>query len=427
MLLLGPCAGGGLAVTRTVASPVPPPSAPPAPPPAPSATRAEPVGPSREGGPAARLHVWVRDLHRVRVVHRVPPVAFAAVWPPDLDARWHHERFDAFATTDALLAQSRPGGGYHDADAVLPIAASEGFAGGAADLSTPETSLLSLFAGWVEADTTHHQRWSAWTRAHLPEGESWESVGPDAREALLALDPPVRDLSGVERLAQEVLTAWPDHPVGDDARLALVHVAATGDDAERAALLLRSIADPEVRTQAALVATLHSRYADPGPLLDAIAESEVDEPVDALTLSSWALDEAVRTADWGRAAAAATRQREALALACDGVPHPHHALSCEQRQYELRDVAARLAALDLVPATTWQEALTAEAWRCHLGASPHQGLSRAEVWWTGERWAFGAWDHATPATDCLSQLERTVPAPPGPVHVRLALEGPARN
>ncbi len=184
--------------------------------------------------------------------------------------------------------------------------------------------------------------------------------------------------------------------------------------------LMESIEDPIIREQAALLSTKNRFTSVPTRLLDAIASIQSSEPTDALRLAAWGLRKALFTEDHERMAMFADRMKRTLDQECT-VPEPHPWLMCDQRAYELRDAHSRLVALGLQSPNTWQEALTAEAWKCHLD-TPHEGTSRTEAVWNGEFWNFGEWDAPTTVTDCLDDIQVTELVPDEPTTVRLTVE-----
>jgi hypothetical protein len=134
------------------------------------------------------------------------------------------------------------------------------------------------------------------------------------------------------------------------------------------------------------------------------------------------MNRAVDLGDWGRARSWSDRVARTLEQEC-GLAEPHHSLQCEERAYELRDVSSRLVALGLSEPRSWEDAMTAAAWTCHLEAGPHRGVSRTTATWTGTEWTFAEWDVPSGTTECLDAVRTTVAVPDEPTQVRLTLEG----
>lgn len=407
--------GDGAGGDTTLLPPERQPTATPPPSPAPPATdRPE------------RLHIWLRSLRNARYTMNVPPVPFEALWPTPDDPRWNGARFRGLATADALLELSAHHLQLRQAEHVLPIADAEGLLG-PVEPETPEAALLSLYATWIQMEVDRRRAWDAFVGPHLAEGEQWSDLDAATRATVLAAGgTPDYDPRPVREVADQILARWPDHPVADHALLALVRAeSARLDEAapgETVAELLGAIRSPDVKVQAGqLLTTVGAERVSPS-LLDAAGSVPPGSPQADLRLATWAMNRAVYREDWSRARHWADRVRSTLAEAC-AAPDPDFTLHCESRDYELRDVSARLVALGLDTPRTWQEALTAAAWRCHLAGPGHQGLSRAEGTWDGSRWTFGAWDHPTPVTGCLSAVHRLEPSPAAPVRVALTLEG----
>ncbi|MEZ4238103.1 MAG: hypothetical protein R3F59_18540 [Myxococcota bacterium] len=397
---------------------------------APSAPRAE--APAADL-PVASLHVWLRDLHVSRFTNSVPPVPFGSLWPGADDARWDIGRLDGLETPGGIVALSQGGYGY-DMDGeggrqVLASAAREGFLGPEADLASPEAALAALYVEWIHAEASWRDAFQTFVAANVEAGETWESISPAARRALLHRDDFPADAVGpLQHLARDVLSTYPDHPVADHARLALVraempHMEGATWRSDVIATVVDEMTDPRVREQAAMELTKAGsffRTVTPD-LLDVMASIATESPQNALRIETWSLNRAVSLGDWERARAWSERLRATLDDRCG--EEAHHSLQCEERRYELRDATARLVALGLTHPTTWQDALTAAAWRCHLEVGPHQGTSRGSATWTGAAWSFEGWTRETPTTACLGAVTSTAVVPDAPVVVRLTLEG----
>jgi hypothetical protein len=222
-------------------------------------------------------------------------------------------------------------------------------------------------------------------------------------------------------VADVALTMWPDHPVADHARLALLRFerAEWGDGwVERVSTLLGDIESPAVRERAALLAT---SAREPTPeLLDQVHAVSPRDPRDALRLATWGIARSVEAGDWARAAAFSELLRPALDDVC-ALGTASAQVPCEFAQYQLRETVARLVALGVQAPRTWQEALTAAAWRCHLDERAAPGTSRTHARWDGARWTFAPWDRPTAVTACLDGVERTEVAP-DELTVRLTVE-----
>lgn len=377
------------------------------------------------------LHIWLRSLHEARRVLDVPPVPFDAIWPTREDARWDLSQFEGLQTPAALRELTAPQYEFHRPGPLFSAARIEGFAGGEApDLSTPEMALLSMYATWVSGEEAWFNEWEAFRDAHVPEGESWSSITSEERARIAALDErPVEHFGSLNAMAMEVLGRWPEHPVADHAILATMRAAIPKlgprwDESEIADLLL-SIESDAVQEYAAVWLT-RERFEPFTPtlpvLLDAFERVEASSLQNELRMSTWALNRAVALKDWDRASMWANRLRTGLDAGCR-VSEPDRRLGCETREYELREAIGRLAAMGLATPSTWEEALAAEAWRCHLGAAPQVGISRTIAKWDGARWFFGVWDAPTDVTSCLEAVYRTEVVPGEPLSVRLTIEG----
>lgn len=316
---------------------------------------------------------------------------------------------------------------------LLRAARAEGFAGGGAtNTSSPEAALLSLYSTWVESEVAFELEWSEYLAAQLPQGEDWASVGASERRRIMELpDYPFQELDQLRELAEQVAMKWPEHPISDHAKFALLRAGMPRGgypDGGDVAALLGAIESPQIREQAAMYVTrqFESTSSDVLDLVDAFELVPTSSATSDLALTTWALNRSVQLEDWDRALAWSERLRSTIEKECT-TAEPDWKLHCETRQYELRDVAARLGALGLMTPRTWQEALTAAAWRCHLTVAAHQGTSRTVATWNADRWTFAPWDAPTDTTRCLDQILRTEIAPAEPTQVRITLEGPPRQ
>ncbi len=365
-----------------------------------------------------RLHVWLRDRSRIRVVRPGEAPGVGSLLPADDEGGWDAARLGG----SALLEQVR-------GEEVEPFRAGELASLAAAEgllddppLSTPEDALAALLARWVATESSWQVQWDGYLARRLPEGESLGTVSEEARLALLH-DPeaPRLDYGPLEELAERVEGAFPDHPVRDRAAVLRIRaLTAWGEEVDPAVVaeVLAGVDDPGLwLTGARFVARRPEPSADPTALLDGVRARPEGRSDEAVAL--WGLTASLRVGDDSRAAQFLGDLRLLRDRTC---ADPGNA-RCGQRAYEVRDAAGRLAASGAVAPTTWQEALTAAAWRCHLDGPPHEGVSRAEATWSGGAWTFGAWDSPTATTGCLARLRATDPAPEGPVVVALTLEG----
>lgn len=439
MLLLLVAAWWGLRSTETSEQTSTPPDGETAPRAAPTTAPGERLAARGEGtvpmvpvDEAPVLHVWLRPLHRPRYIYSVPSAPFDRVWPERANEGWDLEQLDGYETSHELRRLSH-GGAWHNPSsrvAVLDLARTEGFLAEASWDATPEEALVALYASWLETEVQLERAWKAFHKVHAPPGMLVTDLEPDAIAELFArVEAPSRDTHLLRERASEVAERWPDHPVADHARLALVRASMPNGrepefDAHEVARLVRAIDSPEVREQAVVLLTeFDSSTAE--ELLDVAAESPRGSPQDDLRVTTWALNRAVKLGDWDRASQWSRRLRAALDRECS-VEEPHFTLHCDERRYELRDVVARLVALEREPARTWREALTAAVWRCHLEGQAHAGTSRSTATWDGEFWRFDTWDHPTETTACMGRVGRTDPAPEGPLRVPVVVEAGAR-
>jgi len=301
------------------------------------------------------------------------------------------------------------------------------------ELDSPEAALLALYSEWMRSEAQYRLDWRAFELRHLGDGVRLSDLSSAERAALRREPDSFRkDVSGLARLAEEVLASWPEHPVADHALLtALRSEMAFGADSEawdtaRMAEWMMAIEDPLIAEYGAEVLTqLPPRMDVDVVLLDAMADVDVASPTRSVRVASWAMNRALNARDENRVGAWAARLRNVLSTVCEG-NGVVDSVECDRGAYELRDVAGRLAAMGHSQPMNWQEAITAESWRCHL-VDPHRGTSEATATWTGESWSFGVWDRSTPVTRCLSAAAIRQKGPAVGFSVRVRLEGPAEK
>lgn len=371
------------------------------------------------------LHIWLRDLEDTRFVWSVPGHPFDEVWPDQGDSRWDTAWFDLLETPDAIRSLSGPGTPFKGRRGaqVLQVALDEGF-GAITQPTTPEEALVALYTAWVDAEVGYQQDRDAFEAEHLPDGLTVADLDlPDVRALYALPGQPVQDMGRLRALAGVALASWPDHPLADHARLAELRAARPYGvqpwDADAMADLLGQIDSPALREQGALsVTAVH----EPTPaLLDRVFEIDASTPDDAYRLTSWGTARSVALGDWARASAWAKRMREAVETVC-AVDSANAESSCGFGSYQLRETTARLVALGHQEPKTWQEALSAAAWRCHLAAPAEPGTSRTSATWTGERWELASWDFPSPVTACLDSVATARVVPESPLRVRLTVE-----
>ncbi|MEZ4240945.1 MAG: hypothetical protein R3F59_33260 [Myxococcota bacterium] len=366
------------------------------------------------------LHVWVRDPRVTRHLQQIPDAPFGALWPADDAPGWTPSPAWSTATAAGLRQLSTEA---RHADGLVALAEAEGFLDDLAPDATPADALVALDATWVALDVDARRGWDGFRAAHLADGETFADLTPAERDALARrADLPLQDPTRLQQLADEILARWPDHPVSDHALLALVRAEVlpddpAGTDPDVLRGLLDAVRDPAIRAEAdRLVTRLPPPATVSAALLDTLAEADDDD----LAVATWATSRAVRLQDWERAHRWAERAAAELAQCAD----PDGEV-CARQRYELRDVRSRLVALGEVRPATWQEALTAAAWRCQLAGRTHRGVSTATATWDGQQWAFGPWDRLTPGTACFGETTSTEVVPDEPTRVRLTFEGPA--
>jgi hypothetical protein len=371
------------------------------------------------------LHIWVRDPRVVRYSILVPGLPFAALWPAVEDSSWDHEVLESPLAAD-LRALSEPGrGGRRHIVELLGAVSGEPWWVEGPD--TPEDALLALYTTWLDADLARLEAFEAFEEEHL-DGLTWETISPEQRTALRSEGlVPAYDPQPLLTLASDVAARWPDHPVADHASLALVEATISArSSAEEVLSVLDAVPPGAHRVQAALLVTEHHGLGLSDELVEWVGSVRAEDPLNQVRLTSWAMTKALANAQWGLAGQLLSSYEADLAAPC-AVDDPHHAYECEYRQYAIRDASGRLAAMGIRTPTSWREALTADAWRCHLEVHPHTGTSRTTASFDGTRWHFDDWSNPTATTACLTAVETTEPAPTEPVRIHLTLEGPAQR
>ncbi len=375
------------------------------------------------------VHVWLRDIRITRYRHRVAPEPWYHIWPRGLDEGWDHGAFDSMHSDELLLSVSLQGLDWSSPSVIeaIQMAGDEGLLVDPALIVSPERALVALQAQRLKILANHSLEWEQFESQYLREGDRWHTLTSEERAYWMNQHSdlvPLLSFDLLQELCVHILYEWPGHPVTDYARLALIQSQNHGDekqrDVETMVQNLRKIADPELLEHAALVFTSFTRTALDAKTLDIIESIDMSSPEHDLLIASWGTYQSMLGRNHERAVAWVDRLASAHQTMCDTSNDWMDSL-CARVPYQIRDTRSRLAALATGDVETWQEALTAEAWKCHL-ESPHEGISRTLGTWNGEIWKFGTWDVETSVTRCLSGIQNTSLDPDDPVQVKLTLE-----
>jgi len=386
----------------------------------------QPIEESGPESPIFPLHIWLRALTRPRYTRNVPPVPHLSIWPSaSTDPQWDMNWIEDTETVQSLHELGAKHMQYRRGEEVVSAAKREGFLDHRHPTS-PEDALVMLYSSWVEMEVEQQHQWEDYLSRHLPPNEQWHTLSGAERARIGEQEHiPLEDPTAVTAVVDAILEKWAEHPVVDHALLAELRASlplSYGSPVPGTLVEpMDQIEDPLIREQAALTLTKLSRHHDiADEVLDAVLATKTSDPRNDLRLATWTMNRAAATGDWKRARAAADRLRGVLIAECGGSTEFLH---CDGRSYELREVTARLIALGMDEAHTWQEALSGVAWRCHL-ETPQHGVSVNTASWDGQTWVFDAWNHETETARCLASSPIPPPRPPAPLRARITLEGP---
>lgn len=367
-----------------------------------------------------RLRIWITNPYKLHYVLEVRSPSLSDLvpsspWEWDLATLEASPFFDTWqysaAEPYAVMQQ------YLDLrEASLEVAPS---------VDSPEDAWVSLYASWVDAWFSRKEAFDDYVERHLGPELAWHEATPtERRDAVRAESLPLIDTRQMERLANETLTRFPDHPVADHARL--IQTLAAHPKYQRGAAVgtdwlehLQSIENDDLARFALLdmMETSGSSKLEP-EVLDALLAFEDLDVIDEVRVVSAVARHAARAGDIERGILAERRLRAGLDAYCAASLE----YGCTARTLLLTDLSARLAAAAGTRPATWQEALTAEAWSCEFDQHPHSGISRTTATWDGTSWSWGTWDVETEGTACLSQVVDVAPPPPEPLQVEVVYE-----
>lgn len=392
---------------------------PPSPPP-PRAARPEESAPI-----ALELRLGQATARALKQV-TVSELDVVAIWPDALE-------LPELETTERVHAIALSGVNIQDESVheLLWIAEQEGVLGQPdAALASPGRAFVELETARLRAEHLFHHETRAWAQRHLAPGEDLRARFGDIW--LHAPDRPLQDFDELLRLCEAIEERFPDHPIADHARTYKV-IASLPKGGERgryrpdlgpALAALSQIEEPGLAEQAATWLTRFDHgTGDDGRALELLSEIEVSSADAEMAIREFAVNRAVKAGDWKRAEDWVSRYAEALKSSCSLEDSDE---TCTSRREELLEASGRLAALTGRTPASWEEALIAAAWRCHLRGEAQTGTSVGLGAWSG-RWRWGEWDVSTPLTACLASEGVEGPDPPGGTRVRLTLRGPARE
>ncbi len=376
----------------------------------------------------SHLDIWLRSTDIGSFLYVVPFNPMGAYRPDP--AVWDLgllQSYETFSLLEELTGPRRAWVGTPQ-DRMIDLAEAEGLFSMRSEEATPEEALLALQIEWFRSENLRSVKTSQFMKEHLPAGETFATIGEEGRRKLQH-DPdnpyPTRDTTKTIEWAESILEQWPDHPVSDMARLALIDIRASEinvqrpPDREGLLALLADVEDPVIREQAALIMTRVRRLKAGRKMLDAMMDIEGTTPMAELNLASWGLMQTTLSGRWEWAGPWSERFESALAQSC-GVDPDNEVYACGDRTHELLDTNARLIALGHKSPSTWKEALVSQAWSCHL-ETPHEGTSSVEAIYDGDGWVYGAWDYETDVTRCLSAATHLEVMPDEPTKAKIVV------
>ena len=389
----------------------------------PQPSMAEPA--AEDDHPRQSLRLWLHDPRWVWWSNTVPPMPYADL---DLPVAWQDEVGED-ATWLALL-KGRPSAVAEALEA--PLSSEE--------RETAAQAAVALLGALEVERWEHRTQFAEELEAVLPPGETWGSIGSEARqrhhdEGRVARGP---DCTQLRMELAELRSQWPDDPyLADIARLVevrmLLESASTQRDLTReereamAVELLEEAKDAQVRV--AIAEAIVERAFRPTSMdtVEAVTQAFPDNGSRALNMAMWALATATRLQDPQGMAHAAEMVDQRMGEFCvDEADDWRQQAYCPQARAASMSVMARLAALDgpVVP-TTWREAMVTAGWRCarQLGGVRHiaAGTSTVEAIWDGSKWRWGPWPDDPGIGDCMRHSSIAL-GPDGPMTVDVTVE-----
>jgi hypothetical protein len=372
-----------------------------------------------------RLRIWLHDPRWMWWSRTVPPLPYADLRLPDA---WLDEVEDSPIWMALVQGKAR---GIEDAVRAAGPTALE--------TEGPAQAAVFLLATLEVERATHHREWLAAMDAQLAPGETWSSIGADARKQHYE-EGRVPAGMGDSMLAADLAEAqalWPDDPyLADLARLIKVHLLlesatsrARWSDAQRedrSVELLDQVEDEGVRSAIA-EAIVDRTWRVSMKTVEAVNQAVPQDPDRALNMAMWGLRVATQLQDAEAMARWARTVEERTASFCvNEGSHWRHEKKCPEARSAAMSVQARLAArgANLVP-TTWQEAMVTAGWRCarHVGGvrTLIQSTSVVTATWDGSGWQWGSWPDDPGIGECLRNAS-VVPGPEEPMVVDVTVE-----
>ncbi len=372
----------------------------------------------------AALRIWLHDPHWVWWTRRVPTQRYAEL---ELPAAWQLEVGES-ATWAAL--QGRSWRDIEDAMADDELATR--------DLEHPAWATLSLLAKLEVARGSWHTSWLAAIDEVLPAGETWSSIGVEARDQHYREGRVPRGLDE-EALRDELSLMrqrWPDEPYLRDVATVLEVALAlegaqsreerSGGEREELAVALLDTIDAEDLSEVT-AEIIADRVGRPESLesVQQVLEHLPAGPYRRAHMQMWAIDAAVQRQDLPRMERWSRDLMEGMEHACAAADDHRADFACPRYQTAVDSVLARVAAFGGRAPASWRLALIGEAWRCceELGGVGvlRTGTSAVEARWDGVGWQWGPWPDDPGIGDCLRRA-RPDPTPSRPVVVDVTVE-----